>query len=133
MERKRKGNRINVTVKDYCIVLGFPGGPVVKNLPANAGHARDPCSELGRSPRVENGNPFQNSCLGNSMDRGDCQTTVHGSSESEMTKDAVYMHCCVLFNLLLHPLKSLIKYEISEIVVVRGSFPCNYDKIKLCI
>ena len=103
MERKRKGNRINVTVKDYCILLGFPGGPVVKNLPANAGHARDPCSELGRSPRVENGNPFQNSCLGNSMDRGACQTTVHGSSESEMTKHAVYMHCCVLLNLLLHP------------------------------
>ena len=70
MERKRKGNRINVTVKDYCIVLGFPGGPVVKNLPANAGHARDPGSELGRSPRVENGNPFQSSCLGNFVDRG---------------------------------------------------------------
>ena len=36
----------------------FPGGSVVKNLPANAGDARDAGSvpELGRSPEGENGN-----------------------------------------------------------------------------
>ena len=49
-----------------------------------------------------------------------------------MTEHTVYMHCYVLSYLLLHPLKSLIKYEISKIVGVRGSFPCNYDKIKVC-
>ena len=40
--------------------LGFQGGAVVKNLPANAGDARQvgliPGS--GRSPRVGNGNSF---------------------------------------------------------------------------
>ena len=49
--------------------LGFPGGSVVKNLPANA---RDTSSipGSGRSPGVESGNPLQYSCLGNPMDRG---------------------------------------------------------------
>ena len=40
--------------------MGFPGGTVVKNLPANAGDVRDTGSipGLGRSPGVENGNPL---------------------------------------------------------------------------
>ena len=44
--------------------LGFPGGSVVKNSPANAGDAGDmgliPGS--GRCPRVGNGSPLQYSC-----------------------------------------------------------------------
>ena len=46
---------------------GFPGGLVVKNLPANAGDAGDVDSTLGsgRSPGEGNGNPCQYSCLGN--------------------------------------------------------------------
>ena len=48
---------------------GFLGGSVVKNLPANAGDMRHgSISGLGRSPREGNGNPHQNSCLGNPMD-----------------------------------------------------------------
>ena len=45
---------------------------MVKNLPANAGVARDGGSvpELGRSPGEGNGNPHQYSCLENSRDRG---------------------------------------------------------------
>ena len=45
---------------------GFPGGSVVKNLPANAG---DTGSVLGsgRSPGEGNSNPFQYSCLGDLM------------------------------------------------------------------
>jgi len=34
--------------------------------------------ELGRSPGEGNDNPFQYSCLENSMDRGAWQATVHG-------------------------------------------------------
>jgi len=51
---------------------------VIKNLPANAGDARDVDSipESGRSPGGKNGNPLQNSCLGNTMDGGAWQTTV---------------------------------------------------------
>ena len=52
--------------------LGSPGDAAVKNLLANAGDARDEGSspELGKSPRVGNGNPPHYFCLENSMDRG---------------------------------------------------------------
>ena len=52
--------------------MGFPGDTVVKNLPANAGDARNLGSipGVGRSPGEGNGNPLQYSCLENLMDRG---------------------------------------------------------------
>ena len=39
-------------------MIGFPGGSVVKNLPANAGDV-SLISGLGRFPGVGNGNPLQ--------------------------------------------------------------------------
>ena len=50
----------------------FPGGTVIKNLPANAGDARVMGSipELGRYPGEGNGNPLQYLCLENPMDGG---------------------------------------------------------------
>ena len=66
--------------------MGFSCGSVVKNLPANAGNAGSILG-LRRFPRGGNGNPLQYSCLGNPMDRGDWQATVHGSTKgSDMTK-----------------------------------------------
>ena len=64
--------------------MGFPGGAVVKNQPANAGDARDMGSipESGKSPAVGNGNPLQYSCLENSLDRGAWWATVHGLEQS---------------------------------------------------
>ena len=41
---------------------GFPGGSVVKNLPANGGDT-GLISGSGRFPEVENGYPYQYSCL----------------------------------------------------------------------
>ena len=41
----------------------------------------------GRSPREENGNPVQYSCLGNPMDRGALQATVHGGIELDTTEN----------------------------------------------
>ena len=40
---------------------------------------------LGRSPGEGNGNSLQYSCLGNPMDRGAWQATVHGVAESDIT------------------------------------------------
>ena len=60
--------------------LSFPGGSVVRNMPVKAGDAGS-IPGLGRSPGEENGNPFQYSCLGSPMDRGDWRATVHGVSK----------------------------------------------------
>ena len=49
--------------------MGFPGGSVVKNLPANAGDMGS-IPGSGRSLEEGNGNPLQYSCLDNPMDRG---------------------------------------------------------------
>ena len=64
---------------------------MVKNLPANAseGDIRDVGSIPGlrRSPGEGNGNPFQYSCLQNSMDRGElCGYSPWGGKESDMTE-----------------------------------------------
>ena len=56
---------------------------MVKNPPANVGDAGDTGSEF---PGGENGNPLQYSCLGNPMDRGAWQATVHGVAESARTE-----------------------------------------------
>ena len=61
--------------------MDFPGGLVVKNLPANAGDVGS-IPGSGRSPGEGNGNPIQYSCLGNPMDRGVWCTTVHGLQNS---------------------------------------------------
>ena len=64
--------------------MGFPGGPVVKNPPANAEDKRDSSSipGLGRSPGEGNGSPLHYSCLENPMDRGTWYATVHGVTKS---------------------------------------------------
>ena len=57
----------------------------VKNLPANAGDAKDAGSipGLGRSPGGGHGNPLQYPCLESSMDRGAWKATVHGIAKSQ--------------------------------------------------
>ena len=50
-------------------VEGFPGGSVVKNLPANTGDM-DSIFGWGRSPEEGHDNPLQYSCVENPMDRG---------------------------------------------------------------
>ena len=58
--------------REVLITGGFPDGSAVKNPPANAGDVRDTGSipSWGRSPGGGHGNPLQNSCLENLMDRG---------------------------------------------------------------
>ena len=55
-----------------------------KNPSASAGDARDMglIPRSGRSSGGGNGNPFQYSCLENSMDRGAWQATVHRITKS---------------------------------------------------
>ena len=67
--------------------MGFPGGSVVKNSPADAGD-KGSIPDPGRFPREENGNPLQYSCLGNPVDRGAWRAAVHEVAESDMTEHA---------------------------------------------
>ena len=64
--------------------MGFPGGSVVKSLPANAGDTGDvgliPGS--GRSLLGENSNPLLYSCPENPMGRGAWQAAVLGVAKS---------------------------------------------------
>ena len=66
---------------------------VVKN-PTNAEDTGDMGSipGLGRSPGGGHGNPFQYSCLENSMDRGTWQTIVHIITKSWTRLKQLSMH-----------------------------------------
>ena len=80
------------------ILLGFPGGSVVKNLPAKQDMW---VQSLGQKDPLEkeNGNPLQYSCLRNAMDRGAWRTTVHGvANELDTTEWLINNRvlCCVL-------------------------------------
>ena len=58
---------------------------MVKNPPTNTGDS-GPILGSGRSPGVGNGDPLQYCCLGNPMDRGAWQATIHGAKkEMDMT------------------------------------------------
>jgi len=62
--------------------LDFPGGLDCKESTCNAG---DPGSTPGlrRAPGEGNDNPFQYSCLENSMNIGAWWTTVYGVAKSQ--------------------------------------------------
>ena len=87
-------------VNNNNVCVGFPGGSVVKNPPANAGDAGS-VPDSGISPG-KNGNPLQYSCLGNPMDRGawwapslwGCQRVEHGLRTKQQQ-----MYMCKLLSL----------------------------------
>ena len=60
---------------------GLPDGSVVENPLASAGDS-DSASRSGRSPGEGNGNLLQDSCLGNPINWGAWQATVHGVEKS---------------------------------------------------
>ena len=71
--------------------MGFPGGVVIKNLPASVEEAGDMdlAPALGRSPGNGNGYPLQYSCLGNTIRRGAWRAIVH-----EVTKNPTLLSNC---------------------------------------
>ena len=65
--------------------MGFPGGSVVKNPPANAGATEEVGSVPGseRSPGGGYSNPLQYSFQDSPMDRGTWRDTVHAVPKSQ--------------------------------------------------
>ena len=85
----------------FCFFMGFPGGSVVKDMPANAG---DSGLILGseRSPGEGNGNPRQYSCLENPMDRGSWWAALHGvAKDLDTTKRLNSSSSCFIMTLPL--------------------------------
>ena len=72
-------------VTDLSYMGASQVAPLVKNPPANAGDTGDMglIPGLERSPGGGNGNPLQQSCLENPMDRGAWWATVHGVTKSQ--------------------------------------------------
>ena len=64
------------------VLLGFPGGSVVKDPTVSAGVAL-PIARAGRSPGEGIDSPLQYSCLGNPMDRGAWRAAVDGATKSQ--------------------------------------------------
>ena len=73
---------------------------MVKNPPANARDAKDVglIPGLGGSSGEGNGNPFQYSCVENSMDRGAWWAAVRGVKKSQ-TRLSMHAQSVDLFNL----------------------------------
>ena len=70
--------------------LGFPGGSVVKNSPANAGDAGS-IPGLGRCPGEGNGTPLQCYCQENLMHRRAWRATVQESQRAGHNRAYTYM------------------------------------------
>ena len=77
-------------------------------------------SGLGRSHGEGNGNPLQYSCLGNPMDRGSWQATVHGVAKESVGHDLVAkQHWPLLFHICFRNLS--INAHIDLVVTVQYS------------
>ena len=94
---------------------------MVNNLPANGGDAGDVGSipGFGRSLGRGSSIPLQYSCLGNHMDRGAWQVTVHRVAQSRTKLKHTVMHTgkhtFTTTVIIHHPLQSipLMRYKLN--------------------
>ena len=130
--------------KHFCLCLypkmGFPSGPVVENLPANAGVTRDvsliPGSggSLGR----RNGKPLQYSCLENPINRRAWWATVHGvaMSQTQLSDRAhilkLNLQLCFIKKSLGHPGSPVLKTSPSS-ARGAGSIPGQAAESPTCL
>ena len=72
-------------------LVGFPHGSDGKESAWNAGDLSS-IPRLGSSPGEGNGNPLQDSCLENPMDRGAWWARVHGIAKSQTRVSDKHRH-----------------------------------------
>ena len=73
-------------VRGWNFRMGFPGGSAGKRSTCQEGDV-SLIPGSGRSLGEGNGNPLQDSCLGNPMDRGTWLATVHGVARESGLSD----------------------------------------------
>ena len=83
--------------------MGFPGGSIVRNSPANVGDTGD-TESISEDPLEKDGNPHQCSCLDNSMDRGAWWATVHEQQKSQTGLSTCASVWCAIYINDIHPL-----------------------------
>ena len=91
----------------FLMGRSFPGGAVVKNLPANAGGTKHLAWIPGsaRSLGVGNCNPLQYSCLENPMNRGAWLFIVCRVSEVSDTAEHLHTHAHARIHLVTSSLE----------------------------
>ena len=96
---------------------------MIKNLPANAGDARNVGSipGSGRSLGEENGHPLQDSCLENSMDRGAWWVIVHGVTKTEQLNN----NKALIYTPSLTKQETLLYFFLFNFVFYIGIQPIN--------
>ena len=77
---------------------------VVKNPPANAGDIRHADPWVKKIPGGGNGNPFQYSCMENSIESGTWWAAIHRVTKSQTLLKRLGMHLCLkeILCFLLH-------------------------------
>ena len=68
----------------FLTTKSFPHRSAGKETACNAGEPGSIPGGSGRSPGEGNGNPLQDFCLENPMERGAWQATVHGVTKSQI-------------------------------------------------
>ena len=97
----------------------------VKNLPTNAGEAV-PIPGSGRCPGEGNGSPLQYSCLGNPVDRGISQATIHGVTKELDTTQRLNNNINNKQISSLYPWEQAhSSFKISQYVDIRWAFEGN--------
>ena len=86
MDKEDKVYIFNMYIIKDTLYMGFPGGANGKESVCQCRRHKELWIHIipgsGRSPGGGYGNPLQDSCLENSMDRGTWGATVHEATES---------------------------------------------------
>ena len=79
-EKQDQGNNLGMV---YSCLVGFPAGASGKEPICQCRRCKrcGAITGLGKSPRGGNGNPLQNYCLENPVDRGAWQAIAHGVTQ----------------------------------------------------
>ena len=89
---RRIGNKDGALIIGISAFIKGPGGSDSKESACNAGD-QGLIPGLGGSPGNGNSNPLQYSCLENPVDRGACQTIVHGLTKRLQRPPLPFLPC----------------------------------------